>query len=81
VRGIGRPNAAHIHRGGRGKNGPIVIDLKPSFRGTRTRVSSKCVPAKASIVAAIRRNPAGFYANVHTQRFPGGAARGQLRRG
>ena len=80
VSGLGaRPVAAHIHKGGAGVNGPIVIDLKPTFRGTSPRVSQKCVPAKASIVSAIRRNPSGFYANVHTTKNPGGAARGQLR--
>jgi hypothetical protein len=80
VQGLGaRPIAAHIHRGAAGTNGPIVIDLKPTFRGTSPRISSKCVTAKASIVSAIRRNPAGFYANVHTPKNPAGAARGQLR--
>ena len=81
VRGLGaRPVAAHIHKGGAGVNGPIVIDLKPTFRGTSPRVSQKCVSARASIVSAIRRNPSGYYANVHTTKNPGGAARGQLRR-
>jgi Cu/Zn superoxide dismutase len=80
VTGLGaRPIAAHIHRGGRGVSGPIVIDLKPTFRGTGPRVSAKCVSARASIVSAIRRNPSGFYANVHTSKNPAGAARGQLR--
>jgi CHRD domain len=81
VSGLGaRPVAAHIHKGAAGTNGNIVIDLKPTFRGTSPRVSAKCVPAKASVVSAIRRNPSGFYANVHTAKNPGGAARGQLRR-
>jgi hypothetical protein len=80
VRSLGaRPVAAHIHRGAAGTAGPIVIDLRPSFRGTSPRVSEKCVPARAAIVSAIRRNPSRYYANVHTDRNPGGAARGQLR--
>lgn len=80
VRGLGAvPIAAHIHKGAAGTNGGIVIDLKPTFRGTSPRVSQKCVAAKASVVSAIRRNPRGYYANVHTQKNPGGAARGQLR--
>jgi hypothetical protein len=79
VRALGaKPVAAHIHKGAKGVNGPIVIDLKPSFKGTSPRVSKKCVTAKASVVSAIRKNPSGYYANVHTTKNPGGAARGQL---
>jgi CHRD domain len=79
VKGLGaKPVAAHIHKGAAGVNGPIVVDLKPTFKGTSPRVSKKCVTAKASIVAAIRKNPAGYYANVHTSKNPAGAARGQL---
>ena len=79
VRALGaKPVAAHIHKGAKGVNGPIVIDLKPTFKGTSPRVSKKCVSAKASVVSAIRKNPAGYYANVHTTKNPGGAARGQL---
>jgi hypothetical protein len=80
VRALGAaPVAAHIHKGAAGKNGAIVIDLKPSFKGTSPRISKKCVPAKASVVAAIKKNPSGYYANVHTSKNPGGAARGQLK--
>jgi hypothetical protein len=84
VKGLGAfPIAAHIHRGAAGVNGPIVVDLKATakstWKGTSPRVAQKCVSAQASIVSAIRRNPAGFYANVHTKNNPGGAARGQLR--
>ena len=80
VKALGaKPVAAHIHKGKAGVNGGIVIDLKPSFTGTSPRVSKKCVTAKASVVSAIRRNPSGYYANVHTSKNPGGAARGQLK--
>jgi hypothetical protein len=79
VRGLGaRPIAAHIHKGAASVSGGIVIDLKPTFRGTSPRVSAKCVAAKAAVVSAIRRNPGGYYANVHTAKNPAGAARGQL---
>jgi hypothetical protein len=84
VRGLGAfPVAAHIHKAAAGANGPIVVDLKATARstwkGTSPRVAQKCVSARASVVSAIRRNPAGYYANVHTSKNPGGAARGQLR--
>jgi hypothetical protein len=80
VKGLGaKPVAAHIHKGAAGTNGGIVIDLKPTFKGTSPRVSKKCVTAKASVVSAIKKNPAGYYANVHTPKNPAGAARGQLK--
>jgi len=82
VKGLGAfPVAAHIHKGAAGVNGPIVVDLKATARstwkGTSPRVAKKCVSAKATVVSAIRRNPSGYYANVHTPKNPGGAARGQ----
>jgi hypothetical protein len=84
VKGLGAfPVAAHIHKGAAGVNGPIVVDLKATARstwkGTSPRVAKKCVSAKATVVSAIRRNPSGYYANVHTPKNPGGAARGQLK--
>src|SRR3954451_897265 len=74
-----KPVAAHIHKGAAGKNGGIVIDLKPTFTGTSPRVSKKCVTGTASVISAIKKNPSGYYANVHTTKNPGGAARGQLK--
>jgi CHRD domain len=82
VRALGaKPVAAHIHRGAAGVAGPIVIDFKitpRTFKGVSPRVADKCVKAQASVVSAIRRNPAGYYVNVHTAKNPAGAARGQL---
>jgi hypothetical protein len=81
ARGIDKPVAAHIHKGAAGANGGVVIDLKPSFKGGEDkRTSSKCVAAKGTVVSAIRKNPAGYYANVHNEKFPGGALRGQLKK-
>jgi hypothetical protein len=67
--------AAHIHVGAAGVNGPIVVPLTaPNAAGT----SSGCTNASRTLVGQILANPAGYYANVHTTDFPGGAIRGQL---
>jgi hypothetical protein len=74
--GLKGPVAAHIHKGGSKVDGPIVVDLKPTFTSTGAR--AKCVTVKSSVASAIRKNPAGYYANVHTKEYAAGAIRGQL---
>jgi hypothetical protein len=71
--GIGNPVAAHIHKGKKGVAGPVVI---PFFGGAAKH--SGCVKASKSLVGKIAKSPAGYYVNVHTQAFPGGAIRSQL---
>lgn len=66
---------AHIHTGTATEAGDIVVPLvAPGAGGS----SQGCRNAARSLVAQILDNPAGFYANVHTTDFPGGAIRGQL---
>jgi hypothetical protein len=75
--GLSAPTAAHIHRGRRGKNGPILITLSaPS--GGNPGTSGGCVDAAPELLSDIRRHPRRYYANVHTDEFPDGAVRGQL---
>ena len=74
--GLEQPMAAHIHRGGPTRNGPVVVDLRPRFDATGAR--PRCVTVPAALRRSIRRRPAGFYVNVHTPQFPDGAIRGQL---
>jgi hypothetical protein len=73
--GLTKPLAAHIHKGTAAQNGSIVVDLKPKFSNGK---AAACVPITSSVASAIRKSPSGYYANVHTQKFPGGAMRGQL---
>jgi hypothetical protein len=67
--------AAHIHEGARGVAGPVVVPLMPPGANGS---SSSSVSVDAALMERIRQNPAGFYVNVHTSDFPGGAVRGQL---
>jgi hypothetical protein len=78
VYGIAKPAAAHIHRGARGANGPIVVPLRVPSGGSPGWVSG-CVIATPALVTEIAAFPARFYVNVHTGPFPDGAIRGQLR--
>jgi CHRD domain-containing protein len=64
--------SAHIHRGARGVNGPIVHFLS---NGGFTQVAGEITLSEAD-VADLRAG--NLYVNAHSQDFPGGFARGQL---
>ena len=83
---------AHIHRGARGSNGPVVVTLAWPQDGrsadciAETRVLPNGSPAFArdasgtplATVAEILTNPERFYINVHNAEYPSGVLRGQL---
>ena len=69
---IGKPTAAHIHKGGRATSGPVVVPLGGAYK------AKGCINAKASDAAAIRARPRNYYVNVHNATYPNGAVRGQL---
>ena len=79
VRDIDDVVAAHIHRGGRGVAGGIEVDLiggpEPGerFTGCTNGVAKR-------LIGEILDKPRRFYVNVHTEAFPAGAVRGQLRK-
>ena len=80
VRGIRKPAAAHIHKGGSSAAGPVVINLKQPKSGG-AGASSACITPKGKEATAfkdLKRSPKGFYFNVHTSDHPGGAIRGQI---
>jgi hypothetical protein len=65
--------AAHIHKGKAGVAGPVVVPFGTHYK------SKGCTTTTAAIAAAIQRNPAAYYVNVHNAKYPGGALRGKLR--
>lgn len=77
VKGIDAPTAAHIHAGGAGQAGSVVVGFSDlSFANGQ---AAGTVSANAlEVLEAIWQNPESFYVNVHTAQFPGGAVRGQL---
>jgi hypothetical protein len=78
VANLDAPGAAHIHRGAKDVNGPIVVQLTQPATGD-PGASSGCVAIDPGLAAEIQANPRAFYANVHTTAFPSGAVRGQLK--
>ena len=90
VTDIDKVNAAHIHLGEAGKNGPVVLTL---FKGgpteqTNGTLGESNVPASnlegplegkgiADLVTAMKDGTT--YVNVHSTDFPDGEIRGQLK--
>ncbi len=74
----GTPVGAHIHRGATGVNGPVVQNLFPTLGANS---GTGCLDLAPALATEIMTTPAGFYVNVHTSDFPGGALRGQLAKG
>jgi len=69
------PTAAHIHIGAKGVAGSIVVPLGATY------ARKGCTTATDEVVEAILENAKGYYVNVHNASYPGGAIRGQLKKG
>jgi CHRD domain len=76
VRRIAPATAAHIHLGFRDEAGPVVVTLNPPTDGS----SSGCALIPRALSLGLREHPGRYYVNVHNERFPDGAIRGQLHR-
>jgi hypothetical protein len=74
--GIEPVTQSHIHVGGEGESGDVVVPLDvDGFEGS----SEGCAEDQdADVLQAIVDDPAGYYVNLHTEEFPPGAIRGQL---
>jgi hypothetical protein len=77
---------AHIHPGGMGVNGPVVVStgltatIPLPLSGPATDFSVSGIPVDPALAQAIINNPGAYYFNLHTPTNPGGVARGQLMR-
>ena len=69
-----KPTFAHIHLGAARTAGNIVVPLSTGA----TFMTKGCVPARATLISAIATNPHGYYVNIHSKQYPGGAVRAQL---
>ena len=69
---VGALMAAHIHKGGPGVAGPVVVPFGKTYK------SKGCTTASAALAAAIKKRPSAYYVNVHNAKYPAGALRGQL---
>ncbi|MDX3850983.1 CHRD domain-containing protein [Streptomyces sp. AK02-01A] len=79
--GISAPTLSHIHEGTRGANGDVKVPLFTSaMPDTVTSAAGQVTVRDAGLARRLRENPAGFYVNLHSEEFPGGAVRGQLNR-
>jgi hypothetical protein len=68
------PTAAHIHEGGAGTNGPVVVPLdRISERAFVARDGAKLTEAQYAAYKA-----GNLYVNVHSAKFPNGEVRAQI---
>lgn len=73
------PSLGHIHEGTTGKNGPVKVPLFGSaMPSTVHSAAGQVAVTDAELAERLRTDPAGFYVNLHSAEFPGGAVRGQL---
>jgi len=76
---ISQPQAAHIHKGRRDANGDVVVNLFLTPQSGNE--ASGCENGvRRRLIRRIKKRPGRFYVNVHTEDYPAGAIRGQLRR-
>lgn len=76
---IGAPTLGHVHQGQFGQNGPVKVGLFTTAMPQNIfAVSGTVNDVDPAVTSEIRSNPTGFYANLHSEEFPGGAVRGQL---
>ena len=77
--GISAPTLGHIHQGVKGVNGDVKVPLFTTpMPANVTEAAGTATITDPAVADGLRTNPSGFYLNLHTAQFPGGAVRGQL---
>ncbi len=66
--------AAHIHQGGKGANGPVIVPLTKNGDTYTVPEGRKLTDAQMQALKA-----GNLYVNVHSDRYKGGEVRAQLR--
>ena len=74
--GVENVTAAHIHEGEEGEAGPVVIGLE--YEGDDTGGEACVDGVDEGELENVSENPSSYYVNVHSERYPDGAVRGQL---
>jgi hypothetical protein len=64
---------AHIHRGAKGTNGPVIVPLEKNGDTYTVPAGRKLTPQQMDDLKA-----GNLYVNVHTNRYKGGEVRGQI---
>ena len=65
---------AHIHRGAKGANGPVIVPLTKNGDTYAVPEGRKLTPAQMQDLKA-----GNLYVNVHSDRYKGGEVRAQLK--
>ncbi len=69
------PLAAHIHKGAKGKAGPVFIALGAKYK------AKGCTKSTAKNIEAVESKPNAYYVNIHNKEYGDGTVRGQLAAG
>ncbi|MGP3914791.1 CHRD domain-containing protein [Nonomuraea sp. 10N515B] len=78
---VAPPTGFHIHRGDAGQNGDVRIPFfGQALPASLSAIKGTVYVKDLGLLNRIMHNPMGWYANLHTGEFPGGAVRAQLHR-
>jgi hypothetical protein len=78
---IKEPTAAHIHKGKKDKEGDVVVTLFESdepLPDTFDTVKGCVDDVSDKLIDKIADEPEDYYVNIHNEKYPDGAIRGQL---